>query len=92
MLYQNLISRKIIRVLQFREVTSLERVASLLPEMIRQYQVPTFLRRDVYYFVMCYYFPLLRYDVLEEMLDNAYPQKEIYPKKTKTNPKENLIN
>lgn len=79
MLYQEIVARKIITVLRFRQVGSLERCETLVPELCRQYLVPKYLRRDVTFQIFKSYFHGLKEEYMERILNNAYPEKEVYP-------------
>lgn len=79
MLYQNLVGNKIIKCLKFRKEGSLDRCRTLVPDMIRRYQVPDYLRRDVYFYILITYFHGLKDDYVMELLNEAYSEKKISP-------------
>lgn len=81
MLYQNLVTNKIIRVLRFRQEGSLDRCRTLVPEMINNYQVPKFLKRDVYFMVLLRWFHGLRDSEIRSLLNEAYPTEKTPIKK-----------
>lgn len=92
MLYQELVTRKVIRTLEFRGIKTQQRIQELAPELIRQYLVPLYLRRDVYFGVLIYVFPRYRLDYLEVLINEAYPQKEVYSEEAKKFIKEKEVN
>ena len=73
MLYHNLITNKIIRILRFRKEGSIDRCQYLVPDLIRQYAVPKDLRRDVYFNILTKWFHGLREEEIERLLNEAYP-------------------
>jgi hypothetical protein len=76
MLYQTLVMNKILKVLKFRKIGTLERCQHLVPDLIRRYYVPKELRRDVYFMILKKYFHNLREEEIKRLLDEAYPTEQ----------------